>query len=365
MPFLPFVLLLAWQAVSKSASFALGWATALYFGQVPGKQGRVLAVISLLAAGWVIVLVGFAVPLLVGAALDATGVIPRNFDVQPLQVIALGAAVVLTPPLIAGATVWVEFHEDRSPRQWLRMIPFSYPATASLGMGVLMMVALTPFAIVQRLRNKRSLLQAALSLKDGADDEHLADAVRQALHALGIDRVEVTEADGFLTWPMRAVGFAARHLLGAVVRGEPMRLRADGLELYAYATNVAIIGPEQKAYRARAAIERELALRDAYLTWAEDSQAFEDDLADAFRTLRGEPDRLRTRLDEIQQRIDGAALNTEEWNVLYRIRLQLEEAARNERDDQREKVRMAKPAISTKPTKTTSSRAPQLVRRSG
>ena len=50
MPFLPFVLLLAWQAISKSASFALGWATAIYFGQVPGKQGRILAVISLASA---------------------------------------------------------------------------------------------------------------------------------------------------------------------------------------------------------------------------------------------------------------------------------------------------------------------------
>ncbi|HEX6140849.1 MAG TPA: hypothetical protein VF013_10400, partial [Candidatus Limnocylindria bacterium] len=153
--------------------------------------------------------------------------------------------------------------------------------------------------------------------------------------------------------------------LGAVVRGEPMRLRADGLELDAYATHVALIGPEQTACRARAAIERELALRDAYLTWAEDSQAFEDDLAEAFRTLRHDPDGLRARLDEIQRRIDGAALNTEEWNVLYRIRLQLEEAARSDPEDQREKVRMAKPAMSTNPTKTTSRRAPQLVRRSG
>ena len=40
MPFLPVVLVLAWQALSKSASFALGWATAIYFGQVPGRQGR-------------------------------------------------------------------------------------------------------------------------------------------------------------------------------------------------------------------------------------------------------------------------------------------------------------------------------------
>ncbi len=84
MPFLPFVLLILWQVIGRSASFALGWATALYFGQVPGKQGHVLALISLLAAGWVLLLAGFAVPLLVGAAADALGVVPRNFDLESL-----------------------------------------------------------------------------------------------------------------------------------------------------------------------------------------------------------------------------------------------------------------------------------------
>ena len=368
MPFLPFILVLAWQAVSKSASFALGWATALYFGQVPGKQGRLLAVISLLAAGWVILVAGFAVPLLLGAALDAVGLVERNFSVQPPVALALGAAIVLTPPIIAAATVWVEFHEERSARQWLRLVMPSYPATASLGIGVLMMVAMTPFAVIQRIRRKRSLIQAALSMKEGTDDDDLAQAVRQALNSLGITDVKVEEADGYLSWPMRAVGYAAGHLLGAVVRGEPRRLRADGLELYAYATNVAIIGPAAKAYRARAAIQRELALGDAYLTWAEDSQRFEDELAGAHRSHRRDPEALRRSLDEVQRRIDAAELNSEEWNVLYRIRLQIEDAARAEAaggGDQRVKVRIAKPAMSTKPTKTTSSRAPQFVRRSG
>ena len=45
-------------------------------------------------------------------------------------------------------------------------------------------------------------------------------------------------------WPMRTVGFAARHLLGSVVRGEPMEFSAGALQVYAYATNVSILGPE-------------------------------------------------------------------------------------------------------------------------
>ena len=69
MPFLPFVLLLVWQAISRSASFALGWATALYFRpgarQAGPRAGRDQ---PRLGAAWVLLLAGFAVPLLVGAA---------------------------------------------------------------------------------------------------------------------------------------------------------------------------------------------------------------------------------------------------------------------------------------------------------
>jgi hypothetical protein len=329
MPFLPFVLLLVWQAIGRSASFALGWATALYFGQVPGKQGRVLALASLMAAGWVLLLVGFAVPLLAGAAADLVGVVPRNFDVSRLVVATLVAALVLTPPLIAAMTIWVGFHEERSVAQWLRMVAPSYPASASLGVGVLQMVLFTPFLLVQRIRKKRSLVQVAVSMKDGTDDDALTEAVAAALRSIGIERLHVREAEGFLSWPMHTVGYAVQHLLGAVVRGEPMYLAADGLQLYAYATNVAIMGPSQKVHRARAALEREAPFRGAHLTWSEDSQALEDAIMEAAGSNGGMP-ALRRRLDEVQDRIDETNLNVDEWNTLYRLRLQAEQRAAEE-----------------------------------
>ena len=42
---------------------------------------------------------------------------------------------------------------------------------------------------------------------------------------------------------------------------------------------------------------------------------------------------LRRRLDEVQARIDRANLNIDEWNVLYRLRLQVE--CRGSKPDQR------------------------------
>lgn len=327
MPFLPFVLILAWQALSKSASFALGWATAIYFGQVPGRQGRILSVISLLAAGWVIVVIGFAIPIFGGAALESIGVIGENFDVRAIHYLGLVAAIVLTPPVIAAMTVFAQFHDERSVSQWLRMIPVSYPASAMLGLSVLQMVAFTPVLLFQRWRQKRKMVQVPLVMREGTDDDDLVTAVRGALAGIGIKDVAIGEANGPKSWPLRTVGFAARHLLGAVVRGEPMRLRADGLEILAYATNVSIQGPSEEAYRVRAALERELAFRDAYLTWNEEAQGFEDDLQRLHDSANGDVEGLRAQLDAVQERIDVASLNMEDWNVLYRLRLQVEQYA--------------------------------------
>jgi hypothetical protein len=334
MPFLPFVLLLVWQALSRSASFALGWATAIYFGQVPGRQGRILSVISLLAAAWVILVVGFAIPILGGALLEALGIIDENFEVTPTVYAGLVAGVLLTPPAVLVATEYAEFRGERDWAGLLRLLPVSYPATAMLGISVLQMVAFTPFLLIQRWRQKRKLVQVPLVMRQGADDDDLAELVARALRAIGLRDARVSEATGPKSWPLRTVGFAVRHLLGAVVRGEPMRFAVDDLEILAHATNVAILGPKKDAYRVRAAIERELAYGDAYQTWNEEAQGFEDELYEVYRSRNGGLETMRRSFDSIQERIDVASLNSEEWNVLYRLRLQLEHAAQD-RDEAR------------------------------
>ena len=106
--------------------------------------------------------------------------------------------------------------------------------------------------IVDRLRHKRVLAQVALTMKEGSPKDALPEAVAAALRAMGVDRMRVEEARGLLAWPLRTVGFAVTHLLGAVVRGAPAYLAADDLTIYAYATNISIIGPAARAHLARA-----------------------------------------------------------------------------------------------------------------
>ncbi len=328
MPFLPFVLLVAWQAISRSASFALAWATALFFGQVPGNKGRILSIMALVSAAWVAVAVGFGLPLAIGFVLERAAVVPRNFDVATPQVWVLVAAMALTPPAIAALSEWGEFNGSRSLAGWLRKLPMSYPGTASLGAAVLQMVVVTPFLIADRVRRRRRLLQVSVVLEHTSPAD-LSKPVLEALRTLGRGGFRTTPLTGPISWPLRTSGLAVRHLLGRVVRGDPILLEGGDLRVIVYATNVAILGGEVEAYRARAAVERELAFGQAFLTWSPDSQALEEQLRRWYRAHRRDGAGRDGELDQLQGRIDAAPVASDEWNLLYRLRLQLEREAQD------------------------------------
>jgi len=326
MPFLPVVLLIAWQALGRGASFALVWATAIFFGQVPGNKGRLLSIMSLIAAAWLILLVGFALPLSVGWLVERAGLL-SNFDLPNVVVWGLTAAVVLMPPIVGAVAEWGEFNGSRSLGGWLRRMPTSYPATASLGAAVLEMIAIAPALLINRLRNKRSLLQVPLMLSDGESAEELSRPVIDALSTLDVGEFRTTELEGPISWPLRTATFAVEHLLGRVVRGDPVLIEGDDLRVVVYATNIGILGTAEKGFRARAAVERELAFSHASLTWSAESQRLEEQLRRLYRDRDGDVGRFNEALQELQLEIDSAPLASDEWNLLYRLRLQLEREA--------------------------------------
>jgi hypothetical protein len=341
-PFLPFILLVAWQAISRSASFALGWATSLFFGHVPGSRGRVLSIMALLAAAWVAVAVGVGVPLGAGWLAERMGLVDRSFSIPSLAAWSLLVAILLLPPVLAGLAELAGFEDEPSAGRWLRRVPIGYPATASLGAAVLQMVAIAPVLTIQRIRAKRVVLQVPLVERPGSQAESVSDAVADALRDAGLGTFRHEVVSGPRSWPLRTMGFAVRHLLGAVVRGEPDRLIDHELEVMSYATNVAILGPQEKAHRARAAIERRLAFHDAYLTWSPESQELEDVLFE-LRASEFGSQRVTALLDRFRVRLDATALNADEWNVLERLRLQLAEETHAAAPAPGERTRQAGP----------------------
>ena len=66
---------------------------------------------------------------------------------------------------------------------------------------------------------------------------------------------------------------------------------------------------------------------EAHLTWSEGSQALEDDLTRAHNAAHDDRRALVAELERVQERTDSAPITSDEWNVLYRLRLQMEQEA--------------------------------------
>ena len=340
MPLVPVVLLLGWHAVSRSASFALGWAIAIFFGQIPGNRGRVLAIILLIGAAWLIVLVGAALPLAAIQLGIATGILPGvppgEEEASLYLVAAVYGIVILAPPLVPVFAETGGFGGERSFRRLVSRLPLSYALTPMIGISVLLMVVIAPVVIVRRMREGRKVLQVPMVI---IDEEGLEETIRrldEMLARFGHPTRRGT-ATGPVSWPMRTLGFVARHLLGSVVRGNPVKLVADdgAIEIVVHSTDVAITGPAETVYPLRAAIERELAFSRAFLTWSEDSQRLEEEVRRLHEERDGDPASLIEELDRFQERLDAAPLKSDEWNILYRLRLQVERQARLEATDGR------------------------------
>ena len=92
-------------------------------------------------------------------------------------------------------------------------------------------------------------------------------------------------------------------------------------------SDVAMVGDKESVARARAAIADRLTKTEAYLTVAEEAQEIEDEL----RRMRGidaadaaARDAALEQLKGIDVRLARLVVPHEEWEILYRQRLQIE-----------------------------------------
>jgi len=110
-----------------------------------------------------------------------------------------------------------------------------------------------------------------------------------------------------------------------------IELEGEDLRVGVYPSDIAISGPDPVRIRARAAILSRLATSAAYLTTSAESQAIEDRLhqiADRFRTTTGAPaGEVAAALAAIDEVLLELEVPTDEWDILYRSRLQVERDA--------------------------------------
>jgi hypothetical protein len=304
---------------------ALGWASSLLFGRVPRSHQVFLVLMMAFSFLWVLAVLALLVPT-VASTLLATTPHPPFVDNQWFGVAVLVSVVGL--PLAVGAAGYlVPAEGERAdgvviPREILRGYLLA-PVLSGL------LVFLAGVGIARKIRSKRhgwSDAHVAIVVKPGAYDQLVID-VQNALTSADL-RVTAGDAPWVLTLPARILSRVAGRNVRNLRPDRLIVLTGSNLNVGVYPSDIAISGTIRRLTRARAAIVSRLVTASAHQTTSKEAQEVEDRLGEVARPggrdAAASSARARKEFEAIDETLLDLKVPTDEWDILYRIRLQIE-----------------------------------------
>ena len=290
----------------------LGWATLLLFGKVPQNRQVFLLVIVFGSLVWVVLVLGVLVPT-IGTLLLSGVTLPAFIDLGWVRLAMLAGALVL-PAIVGGLAMMVGEKSSRPTGGGLVVgILRGYPFAAVLALVVVVLALVASFRKLRSMAKRWEDAHIPIIVKPGAYDRVLYQ-LSSTLHEAGLDH-DQRDAGQLVSGPPKLFDLVAGRALGSLVPDRLVLLAAPDFEALIYPSDVAITGSRQRVARARAAISSRLVDVPAYMTTSAEAQRFEDDLASA---------RMPADLRALDERLASLTVPYEEWEILYRQRLQVE-----------------------------------------
>ncbi|HET7142286.1 MAG TPA: hypothetical protein VFJ03_07370 [Candidatus Limnocylindria bacterium] len=312
------------QFLGKFLNMAFSWASVMLFGRVPASKQLLLSGISLGAIAWLAVLIGVLLPT-VGTFLLAFVPLPDWVDEGWVRVAMLVAAVVLPLLIGIGGLFLVERGARPSGGQRVIAVLRGYPYAAVLALVLVTMVIVAPVRKVRSIIKRWEDQHMPVVIQPDGYDEVAAD-LESALDGAGME-IGRARAPWILELPSRLLAAVGGTSVRRLVPDQLFVLQNRSLEVTLHPADVVMSGRREYVARARAAIATRMTFTAAYMTSAKESQQVEDVLR---AISKGQaPGGALAAVDE---RLATLTIPHEEWEVLYRQRLQVERDLRRAAD---------------------------------
>ena len=297
------------RQLGRVLSLAFSWATMALFGRVPEDRQLFLSLMAAASLLWPVILAGIAVPS-IATFLLAFVTIPEwaNVWVRPVMLVL---AILL--PLAVGFLSTKLTSAQPTGGELVKETLRGFPYALGLFVVLLWMMILAPLSNIRAILRRWERDHVAIAVQPGGYDTVVRD-LRDALERANV-RVSMRRAGSAYELPGRVLALVGGTRVAALVPAKLVILYNDGIEVVIHPMDLAIRGRKGPLSRARAAIARELTFTRAYQTWTKEAQEIEDALA---RAARGEGE-----LDAIARSIAETELDFEQWEILYRLLLQV------------------------------------------
>jgi len=299
------------RQLGRVLTLAFNWATVLLFGRVPQDRQLYLSGMALTALLWPIVLAGIAFPSFATFLLGFLTV--PDWATLWVRLLMLALAILL--PLANGALSARLPEKGMRPRgrALVTTILRGYPNSVALFVVLIWMMVVAPLGQIRALFKRWEAGHVPIAVKPAGYDvvvQDLAGALERA-------DIHVTRKRAHWAYelPGKVLAVLGGETVRALVPAQLAELVGDGFEMTLHPMDLSLVGRKRTLAHARAAIVRELTFTEAYQTWSKEAQAIEDRLINA---ARGEDD-----LDAIGVELNERDFDFEEWEILYRLLLQV------------------------------------------
>lgn len=319
------LLAFAGRFIGKFLTMAFGWASVMLFGRVPQSKQVLLSAISLGAIAWIATVIGVLVP---DAGTFLLAFVPRPGWIDEGWVrLAMLVLALLLPIAIGVGGLFVLEAADR-PAGFGRVtaIARGYPYAAVLALVLLTMLIVAPVRKVRSILKRWEDEHIPVLIQPGGY-EQVAGDIERALDGAGLE-IARGRAPSILELPSKVLAAIGGASVRGLVPDRLFVLQNRSLEVTLHPADIAMSGRREYVARSRAAIATRITFTAAYMTSAVESQQVEDVLrAIAERRAPG------GALAAVDDRLAKLTIPHDEWEVLYRQRLQVERDLRRASDE--------------------------------
>ena len=315
------------RSAGKALNAIFGWAVIALFGQTSAKEQTLLSAVVAAAAVWPILLLGVIVPKI---ALLVVAFVPLAKSVPSLWLRIVWIALAFAVPVVVGTVVAKRGSREHLPEPaWKRLLR-GFPITLALASAFLLMLVVAPILRLATVARRREVVRVPALMDRAATAETMAALADE----LGRHRIALRRAEA--PWHMTAPSRIMLKIGGAAfssMANEHVEYRKnDALSVAVLANETILRGNPDEVARAHAIAAEVYGPRPVIQAFSAEARDLEAQIKRVWSIYREQPKAhrraqvLEARVDEIAAELAQRNLPWDEWQIVYRLLLQLDRA---------------------------------------
>lgn len=301
-----------------------GWSVTALFGRLPGKKQLAVSIALLLSIAWPVFVVGLFFPAVAGWVL---AFLPVEQWVGPLAMrIVWGALAFIAPLIVGGLTYWAA---PATKGGMLRALINGYPLALGFFVAFLITVVTVPVIKLASILRGWADEHVYVQPRAGRYDDVLRELAEACARSGSIP--EISDVPTAMSLSTSVLKTLARGMVSPIVAEQVKCVKAKGVQMYLYPSDLLLRGEPEQVALVRAMITRTDLDADAYLVGSERGQCIQDELGRLIDVITTHEKNGTTvgrtassRLIAIWHEMNESKLPYEEWVMLESIARRVE-----------------------------------------